>query len=304
MVPGFLLIRKNIIGLSALKDFSQVIVKVFYPCLIFSSMTKNYTLGEVLESWQLPVSVFLILLTGYLTGLAYLGFFKKINGDRRKAMLFQFTINNYSFLPLAIIAKLYNEQYMAALILSTLGAEITVWTLGMFILNKQSGGINLKNLKHLMAPPLISIYFSLFVLVLSSFFEVSLPQFFKSNVFFDYLNKSIYELGHATIPLSMIMIGGRMGKIRFNDLKDKEIWISVVFRLFVVPLIAILMVKSLFAGHPYINVMLIVAIMPNAIASLVLGEIYGADQKMLSGTVLVSHLLALITIPLWLLFLL
>jgi predicted permease len=63
------------------------------------------------------------------------------------------------------------------------------------------------------------------------------------------------------------------------------------------------MVKNIFPNHPFQNVMLIVAVMPNAISSLVLGEIYGGDQKLLSGTVLISHILALVTIPWWLMFL-
>ncbi len=131
MVPGYILIRKNIISSTALKDFSQVIIKVFYPCLIFSSITKNYSLQQIFHSWQLPVAVFLILILGYFTGLAYNGFFRNKSTERKKSILLQLTVNNYSFLPLAIIAKLYDEQHMAALILSTLGAEITVWTLGI-----------------------------------------------------------------------------------------------------------------------------------------------------------------------------
>ena len=75
MVPGFLLIRRKIVGVPALRDFSHVIIKVLYPCLIFSSVTKNYSIGEVIESWQLPVAVFLILFVGYVIGLIYTGFF-------------------------------------------------------------------------------------------------------------------------------------------------------------------------------------------------------------------------------------
>ena len=75
MLPGYILIRKNILSAGALKDFSQVIVKVFYPCLIFSSMTRNYSLEQVMDSWQLPVAAFFILFVGYLIGLIYNGFF-------------------------------------------------------------------------------------------------------------------------------------------------------------------------------------------------------------------------------------
>ncbi len=303
MVPGYILVRRDIVSKNALKDFSQVIIKVFYPCLIFSSMTRNYTLTEVLDSWQLPVSVFLILLLGYGIGLLYVGFFKTKDLEQKKSILFQLTINNYSFLPLAIIAKLYDEQHMAALILSTLGAEITVWTLGMSILNRNEEGFRLRNLKKLLAAPLVSIYFSLLLLVVLYWIDIPYQQVMEKNLFANYLNKIIYEMGQATIPLSMVMIGGRMGQISFGDLKSKEIWMVTLFRLVIIPFVAVMMVLTLFPNHPFVKVMLIVAVMPNAIASLVFGELYGADQKILSGTVLISHLVALVTIPLWLIFL-
>ncbi|WP_066632905.1 AEC family transporter [Labilibacter marinus] len=304
IIPGYLLIRKNIISEATLKDLSQIIIKVLYPALIFSSITKGYSIEKVLESWQLPVSVFILCVIGYVVGLIFLGFFKHKDLQRRKAILFQMTINNFSFLPLAIIAKLYDEQHMAALILSTLGAEISVWTIGMSILNKKEEGFKLENLKHLLSPPLISIYFSLVVLLILHYFNLTLPEVLEKSVFINYTQKTIYQLGQAAIPISLIMVGGRMGKIKFKELLQVDYWSVMLFRLLIIPLLGVVILQYLFPSHPYLNVMLIVAVMPNSISSLVLGELYGADQKLMSGTVLLSHLISLITIPLWLLFLL
>jgi predicted permease len=300
MIPGYLVVRKNIIKESALKDFSQVIVKVLYPSLIFSSITKNFTINGVLESWQLPVSVFFLCIVGYFTGLIHKGFFKVNDVRQQKSILFQFTINNFSFLPLAIVAKLYDEQHMAAVIISTLGAEFTLWTVGMFILNKSSDGFSVKNLKHLLSPPLVSIYFSLLVLIGLEICDLSISELANQSVFINYVQKTIYQLGQATIPLSMIMVGGRMGKIALSDLKVRSIWAVTLFRLVVIPFVAIFILRQLFPNHPFLNIMFIISVMPNSIASLVLGELYNADQKIMSGTVLVTHLVSLISIPIWL----
>lgn len=300
MLPGFLIIRKNIISEKALKDFSHVIVKVFYPCLVFSSITNNFTLKSVIASWQLPVSIFLFSVLCYVVGLAYVGFFKPGSPDRRKALLFQFTINNYSFLPLAIIANLFDESHMAALIFSTLGAEIAVWTVGMFILNTQNGGLRRSDLKNLLAPPLIGIYLSLLILFLMDQLGLTIQSLGQKSQAISYLLKTIQQLGQATIPLALIMVGGRMGRIKPSDLKSKDIWGATFFRLILLPLMGVLLLQTFFPEHLYLNVMLIVVVMPNSVVSLVFGELYGADQKLMSGTVLVSHLLALITIPIWL----
>ncbi len=304
MVPGYLLIRKNVVPESVLKHLSQIIVKVLYPALIFSSIIDGYSLQGVIQSWQLPVSTFITMIIGYSIGLVYMGFFKKIDLQKKKSILFQMTINNFSFLPLAIIAKLYDEQHMAALILSTLGAELTVWTIGMSILNKKEGKFDINNLKHLLSPPLMSIYFSLFVLCILYVFNWSLDSVLEQSTLMNYSFKTIQQIGQATIPISMIMVGGRMGKIKFGDLKDVDIWSVTFFRLVLIPLVCIGALYLLFPEHPFLKVMLIVAVMPNSIASLVVGELYGADQKLMSGTVLVTHMVSLFTIPLWLMMLL
>ncbi len=304
MLPGFILIKKKLIPESALKALSQIIIKVFYPALIFSSITRKYTIQGIIDSWQLPFAVFVFCIIGYVAGLAYTGFFKTQNVDRKKSILLQFTINNYSFLPLAIIAKIYDEQHMAALILSTLGAELTVWTLGLAILNTE-GGFKWKNLKNMLSAPLVSIYVAVIILVIFNWTGgITVDQLSEKSLLFKYMYDTVYQLGQAAIPVSLFMVGGRMGMIKFKDLHSLDIWGVTLFRLVIVPFVGILFFKYFFGEHPFINVMLIVAVMPSAMTSLVLGELYDADKKLISGTILTSHLLSLVTIPLWLMFLL
>lgn len=300
MLPGFLLIRANLIKETTLKDFSQVTVTIFYPLLIFSFIVKNFTIETLLSSWKLPVSVLILTLLGYAIGKIYLMVVKCKNKEMAKSQLFQFTFNNYSFFPLAIVANLYDDQHVAALLLSTLGAELSIWTIGMTILRSNGQGFSLSSLKHLLAPPMIGIYAALVVVVLMHLFHTSVDEINSSVRFMKYLQSTLFKLGQATIPLSMLMVGGRIGKIQFVTLKSKSVWITTFFRLIVIPFISVLVLLQLFPGIPYINVILIVAVMPNAAASLLLGELYGADQNFMGGTVMVTHLVSLLTIPLWL----
>ena len=302
MLPGFLLIRFQIIKTEVLKALSQIIVKVLYPCLIFGSITTNFTLRKIIEGWQLPVSIFLIVVLGYFIGLTFTGFFKVKDERLKRSMLFQFTINNYSFLPLAILAKLFSNEYVAALIFSTIGAELMVWTLGMLIINS-SKGFSLGNLKNLYSPPLMSIYFSLFVLLVLNLLSTSIKEVLDSSLFFNYGYSTIKQIGEGTVPIAMLMTGGRMATIKWSDLKLSAIWYVTFFRLIVIPLAAIGMIKLLFSDHPYIEVMLVVAIMPTSIISMVFSELYDADFRLMSGTVLITHLIALVSIPIWLYFL-
>ena len=123
---------------------------------------------------------------------------------------------------------------MAALIFSTLGAELVVWTLGMAILNtekKQTNKFSLKRLSPLFSPPLIGIYFSMVVLWMLHLFNTSISEITNQHISLSYLYSTINQLGKATIPMSLLMVGGRMGKIKLIDLSEKDIWIVTCFRL-------------------------------------------------------------------------
>lgn len=303
MLPGYIIIKKSVIPESALKYLSQIIIKVFYPALIFSSITRNYTIKGIISSWQLPLAIFLFCIIGLLIGLIYNGFFKHDDVMRRRSILLQLTINNYSFLPLAIIAKLYNDQHIAALIISTLGAELTVWTIGLAIINTKEG-FSFKNLKNLLSPPLLSIYISMALLLAIQLMGETMHSIVDKSLLLKYTENTIQQIGQAAIPISLFMVGGRMGRIKFKDLLPIEIWAVTLLRLIVIPFAGILFFKAVFPNHQFLNVLLIVAVMPSAVSSMVLGELYGGDKELISGTILTSHIVSLITIPLWLMFLL
>jgi predicted permease len=243
------------------------------------------------------------MLTGLIAGFPLIKFLTTQNAEQKRSFLYQATFNNYSFLPLAIIMKLYGDKEIAALIFSTLGAEIAVWTIGVNLLDKKGHFLSKEKLRHLLSLPLVSIYAAIGVLFVLHFTGLKIhdltQDFFVAKIFFD----AIGQLGDATIPVTLIVAGGRMATINWTTLKDKTVWLLTSFRLIIIPALAVLLVSVLFPENAYIKIMFIVAVMPVSVNSLVLGELYGGDQQFIGGTVLITHLISLFTIPLWLMFL-
>lgn len=295
MAPGALLSRRKIITPSGLKDISKLLVYAIYPCLIFASITQNFTLKGLLGAWVLPASSMMIMLIGYTVGLVVCTVLRFKNNKQKHAFLFQSTINNYSFLPIAIVAEILDPQAVAALIFSTLGAEITVWTLGIFILTGHR--FEKDSLKHLLSPPLIALYVALIWLGAFHITGSSPSLYTENNSVLYYLHNTAKMIGRATIPLAMIVAGARLANLKLGNINNRYTWIISGLRLIMIPLIAALMLKMMPLTDQWLSVMLVVAVMPVSLASSMLSEIYRTDDDIVNSTVLITHLLSLLTIP-------
>ena len=168
MVPGFIARKRHWLDDNSSVALSKLMLFFCYPCLIFSSITSNYSLAELASAVMLPAGSAGIMLTGYLIGRIYCQFNNNIRSDIKRSFIFQCTINNYSFFPMAIIISMFGNDMVAGLILSTLGAEITLWTCGLFTISGQK--LSIKSLKALMSPPLLGLYTALATLCLFHIF--------------------------------------------------------------------------------------------------------------------------------------
>ncbi|MFI4912771.1 MAG: AEC family transporter [Sedimentisphaeraceae bacterium JB056] len=295
MAPGAFLTKKNIITPGGLKDISKLLVYSIYPCLIFSSITQNFTLKGLFAAWPLPASSMMIMLSGYFIGLTVTLFIRFKKEKEKHAFLFQSTINNYSFLPIAVVAEIFEPQAVAALIFSTLGAEITVWTLGVFILTGHK--VEKKSLKHLLSPPLLALYTALIWLGIFQITGASKTLYTENNSLLYYFHNTTKLIGQATIPLAMIIAGARLANMKLGNI-NRYTWIICGLRLLIIPLIVAFMLRFMPLTDQWRSVMLVVAVMPVSLASSMLSEIYRTDDDIVNSTVLMTHLLSLLTIPL------
>jgi len=296
MSPGAFLLRRKIITATGLKDISKLLVYGIYPCLIFSSITQNFTIRELFAAFYLPLSSMMIMVAGYFVGLIACRFLRFQNPLQKNAFLFQNTINNYSFLPIAIVAEIFGAGAIAALIFSTLGAEIIVWTLGIFILTGHR--FEKRSLMHLLSPPLVALYIALIWLGFFDITGISTTVYTENGSFVYYLHNAVKVVGSATIPLAMIIAGARLANLKLGNLNNRLTWIIAFLRLVATPVLAVIVLKMMPLSEQWLNVMIVVAVMPVSLMSAMLAEIYKTDDEIVNSTVLLTHLLSLITIPL------
>lgn len=299
MAVGYAARRRGMVGARGTSEMAHVLIAIIYPCLIFSSVTR-LNAQELAIHWVMPAMAMAIAGTGLLLGLVALRFLEGIDRKRANAFLFQSTINNYLFLPLPLVMLLWGEKGVALLVFASMGFEVVIWTVGVFLFNrtrKLSDGIRL-----MLGPPLVTLVFSIGWVCVRDLLQPELPDigFFADlgHRLLDLLHFGTETVGKATIAVSMIVSGSRIAALDVRAAFNRHVWIVSVLRLVVTPVAFIMLLKAIPMNEMAHGVLAVVAVMPAAVASLVFSERFDGDSDFIATTLLVTHLGAIVTIPL------
>ena len=298
-LAGYALNRLRWIDMPFNRQLSLVMLNVFYPCLIISSIVRNFTWETLLQNWLMPVGTVFILLTGWLVGLVTLPLLRKQKETTRRCYHFICLMNNYSFLPLLIGAALWGEKAVALVIFSGLGSELCVWTLGLKALTGQK--LDRRFLQNLVSVPMVALMFSFAVLALRSIcMRHGLSPGDTSGELLKTLLETCRMAGGATIPASALICGSRTALLHPGKLVTPLMAGTCALRLVVIPAVCIAGLSLVPIPLDVRRVLILISVMPAAMASVTLAEAFGGDADFSAAAILATHLLCLVTIPLWL----
>lgn len=300
-LAGYLLCKKQWVDATFNRQLSLVMLNVFYPGLIISSILRNFTFETLLQNWAMPVGTVFILVTGLLIGRATLPLLRKEPVATKRCYLFVSLMNNYSFLPILMAAALWDEKAVALIAFSALGSELCVWTLGLKALTGQR--LDRSLLKNLLSMPMLALGLSFILLALKSSCTRYgwLPaEGSTTDTLLKTLLQTCFMAGGATIPASALICGARIGMLHPTHLFSAlSLWTSFL-RLVIIPAVCIGLLLLIPMPSEIKRVLILIATMPVAMASITLAEAYNGDANFSAATVFLSHLLCLITVPLWL----
>jgi len=283
------------------RQLSFVLVNVFYPALVFSAIIRNLSWDELRANAMLPVAVFLIKTIGWLVGRACMPLLRGQSEATRACFRFVVAVNNYSFLPIMIVASLWGERAVALIAFAGLGAECFVWTAGIRIIT--GARLSAASLRHLLSRPILALLAALAVVGLGAALDRQgllpapgglLRQALRVGL------ETCHLLGGATVPVSAVVCGSRIAGIRPHHVWSPLMGGAVLLRLVVVPALAIALLTALpISGLP-LSILLVIAVQPAAMVSVSLAELHDRDPGFAAAVVFVTHLACLVTIPLWL----
>ncbi|HQY88602.1 MAG TPA: AEC family transporter, partial [Tepidisphaeraceae bacterium] len=203
--------------------------------------------------------------------------------------------------PLPIAEQLFPSA-VSTLMIFNVGVEIAVWTIGVMVL---TGGTTSwpGALKRIINPPLMSIVAALVVrgLVRSEFLPVDVSSALAPTV--HHLMNAVKIVGDCGVPMGLILSGAIMLELlREADWRFgwKPFGVAAGLRLLVLPAIMLVIARFAPIDVDLKRVLLLQAAMPSASFSIVLVRLYGQDAQVALKIVVGTTLLALFTIPIWL----
>ncbi len=302
-LAGYALNRLKVIDAPFNRQLSRVMLNVFYPCLIVSSILRNFTWEGLLRNWAMPAGTVCILLTGWLVGWATLPFLRRQSEPTRRCYHFVCLMNNYSFLPILMAAALWpqDERAVALIVFSGLGSELCVWTLGLKALTGQR--LDRAFLRNLVSLPMVALAGSFALLALRAYgarHGLAPAQGGQASLLLTTLVESCRIAGGATIPASAVICGSRIAMLRPGRLLTPLMAGFCGLRLLVIPALCVGVLLLLPLEREVRNVLALIAVMPAAMSSVTLAEAYGGDAEFSAAAILVTHVVCLVTIPFWL----
>ena len=287
---GFYLYRKNFIKDGSLKFLISFIINFAFPFLIFSNLIENYQTVLTHSVGKFIIISVGIFLAGYILGLV--ASFKgshKFRGEFISLISFQ----NGGYLPINIAFFLFppgvRERFLVYAFLYLLGFNIIMWSIGGSFVFK--GNMRKFKLKSIFFPPIISTIVSLMLIY------IGLAKFIPTVVI-----SSLKIVGETSFVLSAIILGCWLAKVNLKGLLGRSFIIGKAagLKLIVLPLFFFIAVVS-FKIFSLLGLFIVLqAAMPSAVSLPIVANLNNADSEFVSQGVFFTHILSILTIPLWL----
>lgn len=300
VVVGYIAGKLGYMGGTFDKKLSKVVIDITCPALILSSAMT----GELPDRrYILPLLGISVLTYVLLTGVALLlpRLLTKKKDDEG-VIGFAMMFGNVGFMGYPIVASIFgHEAVFYAAVLNVVNT-FTVFTVGtMLIVGKnQESTVEEKEMsqkkmlrKVLYSTPMLSAYLTMLIVAL----EIKdIPEF---------ISQPLTMIGNITVPAALLIIGSSMSQLPLRALLgNSTIYTTTLMRLAVLPVGIHYLMTLLGFSSFVVGINTVVIAMPVATYGTILCLRHGKDTTLITEVTFITTLLALISIPLlvtWLL---
>ncbi|MDP2830996.1 MAG: AEC family transporter [Candidatus Omnitrophota bacterium] len=286
---GYLLVKKNILSHDGLDALSRLVIQIIFPALIFAQMLKNFSFNLYPDWWIFPLISLAITVTGLSVGWLLL----KLSGIKTHKLQFLSLVafQNSGYLPLAMAAAIFTGQQakdiFIFIFLFLLGFDLVAWSLGIYLLTYEKQ-VKFK-LQSVFSPPVIANLTTLALIALG------LNKFIP-----DVLFKPLSMVGNCTLPLAMLVVGGNVALVQLKNIDRRTTFIFLLGKLVILPILGIVIVLKLALPHLLGFLIVMQLAMPSATSLSVIIRRFNKQDALISQGVFFSHIIGLLTIPLFL----
>lgn len=285
-IIGYFIGKKNILPDSGIDVVSIILNKIALPSMVLASyLTIKLTKETLINSAYLIIAAIII----YFINLTYVTIITKKSNltNKQESVYINGALHtNSAFLAFPLLIAVFGNIGLFYGTIYFMIDNILLFTRGIKRFQKDN-----ENSKKI-ATVTWAIIIAIPLMIISNIFNIS----FTNNFIFDAVN----EISHITIPLAFLFIGMIISQQKIKDLVFNKLALLLVsIKYIVVPFIAI----AFFYFVPLnLDKMLIIIIMVELLmpvfASLIpIAHEYKKDTALAASLVVISHLMAIITIP-------
>lgn len=299
VVVGYIAGKLGYMGGTFDKKLSKVVIDITCPALILSSAMT----GELPDRrYILPLLGISVLTYALLTGVALLlpRFLTKKKDDEG-VIGFAMMFGNVGFMGYPIVASIFgHEAVFYAAVLNVVNT-FTVFTIGtMLVVGKNQSTAAEKEMsrkkmlrKVLYSTPMLSAYLTMLIVAL----EIKdIPEF---------ISQPLTMIGNITVPAALLIIGSSMSQLPLRALLGNgTIYATTLMRLAILPVGIHYLMTLLGFSSFVVGINTVVIAMPVATYGTILCLRHGKDTTLITEVTFITTLLAMISIPLlvtWLL---
>lgn len=306
VLAGFIFTRKNLISPKTLSDLTSFLIDAVIPCAFILAMTRSFTFDLLRQS------ALLAIISGgwiFLSWVFGTGFFRVFPGEspsRDRSVTAMMMISNSLYLPLPVILAVtpehLHDQAVVYISIVSLPSILFMWTAGVKLLSGSAKLTSSERLKLVFNPPIVSLFIGIFLSLIPGVRESARAES-GSIPLLKTLFSAMGYLSRLLSPMAMIILGGMIASGRkTNRIPVRYLAPLAAVRLFLVPAAVFLLVRSGFTGLPALasTVLILVAAAPPATNHALIARRYNGEWELVSSLQLIIHIIALVTLPLWL----
>ena len=302
IVAGWLARRRGFLAADFTSTLSRLVVDVAFPALVFTQMLHTVDAAALRDGWIGPVLCGLVILIAYFVGLLLVPVFS--SKTQRNTFIFLVAIPNWVFLPLPIVQALYGDTGVRTVLLSNAGAQLVLWSFGVWILHgaMRQAAKNLLTNVGLWATAAGITTALLFPSArnLETIDPASAPL---GMMLPGALVQALAMVGSLTIPMSLLAIGAQLGELTIALHRfPKVLWGVLLARLLIAPLATVaigfaLMKMGFVIPEETRMIIYLIATMPVAISCSVMAERFHGDATLAAEGIFYSTFFSLLTVP-------
>ncbi|MFD1670877.1 AEC family transporter [Agrilactobacillus yilanensis] len=285
MAVGFVINKLHLMHEQTSDDLTNILLMIIGPCLIIKAFRQTFSASRLHELLFLGLAVLMVYaVAAILAGLI----FKRVkNKNLQRIAIYSSVYPNVGFLGIPLAGALFGTQGVFYAVVSMAVFNIFNWSHGVSLFRtqqtKQTPWAMFKQI--MLNPNIIAIIIGLIIFIGS----IQLPSI---------LSQAINYISDANTPLSMIIVGNSLAKLRFNrDALNLPILVGLSLRNLIFPIIAFYLMTALGVQGMGLSVSLLLAACPAASLGVLFTLQAHQDASPAISLMSLSTLMSLITIP-------